>query len=356
MRVLSLFDGISCGRVAFERAGISVNKYIAYEIDKYAISVSKKNYPDIEHYGDVIGVDFAKHKQIDIVIGGFPCTDLSLAKKNRQGLKGNSSSLFFELARAIKETSPKYFLIENNYGMPKIDFEIICKILQCRPILINSSLVSAQNRRRYYWTNIAEAQISLFDKGANISQPNDMQILLKDILISGKCNTKKSYALTTSYAGAELKNSIVRHQRSIVYEPCIYQRQRGYNKGGIKVNKSPALTSHSFQENNMIIEPVKLGNSKVGRIYSIREKTIEIKEDNSSIKRYKVDLPNGEYAVRKLSPIECERLQTLPDNYTLYGLNDRGENVLISNAQRYRQLGNAWTVDVVAHIFRHIKA
>src|SRR5574344_1798830 len=129
MKILSLFDGISCGRVALERAGIKVERYVAYEIDRYAIEVSTYNYPDIEHKGDVVGVDYTQYEGFDIVMGGFPCTDLSLAKANRQGLRGEHSSLFWEIARAIKEVKPKYFLVENNYGMPPVAYRVICEEL-----------------------------------------------------------------------------------------------------------------------------------------------------------------------------------------------------------------------------------
>jgi len=171
MKVLSLFDGISCGRVALERAGLHVSRYVAYEIDQDAINVSAWNWPEIEHEGSVEGADLTKYKGFDMVIGGFPCTDLSIGKNNREGLKGKHSRLFWEQVRAIKEINPRYFLVENNYRMPKKDEAIITETLGRGAIHINSAKVSAQNRDRLYWTNIP-----------NVSQPDDKGLVLADIL------------------------------------------------------------------------------------------------------------------------------------------------------------------------------
>lgn len=154
INVLSLFDGISCGAVALERAGFEINNYYAYEIDKYAIKISKKNYPKIKRFGDVTKEDFTKYKgKIDILIGGAPCQNLSSAG-NKKGLKGKQSKLFFDYVRALKEANPKWFLLENNATMTKKNQEIITGILGVEPVYINSNLVSAQDRKRLYWTNI----------------------------------------------------------------------------------------------------------------------------------------------------------------------------------------------------------
>ena len=428
MKVLSLFDGISCGRVALERAGIKVERYVAYEIDRYAIEVSSYNYPDIEHKGSVVGVDYTQYKDFDIVMGGFPCTDLSLAKANRQGLRGEHSSLFWEIARAIKEVKPKYFLVENNYGMPPEDYRVICEELGCEPIMINSALLSAQTRKRYYWTNIAEESYGLFgDKRCGVPQPEDKGLLLKDILLSGNVHNDKSYCLTSSYNGACFPHDDERSQRQLVAEPIcinakingvqpslqnriydiegkavavtgsyrpniIVQRGHVFNKGGVKEGKTPTLTATgSYQDNNHVITPTQVGNlypngSQGGRIYSSLAKSVSltsnaggagaktglyaIPDDAYTYKTYevcdgkidingkilKINLPNGTYSIRKLHPIECERLQTLPDNFTERGLNNKGGGITqISDAQRYKQLGNGWTVDVIAHILKYIK-
>lgn len=164
MKVLSLFDGISCGRVALERAGIPVSRYVAFEIDQNAINCSNWNFPDIEHCGSVVGRDFTEFIGFDIVMGGFPCQDLSIAGK-RKGLKGKRSSLFWYLVEAIETVNPRYFLVENNVGMPKEAEDIITDTLGVMPISINSALVSAQTRKRLYWTNIP-----------GVEQPEDRNI------------------------------------------------------------------------------------------------------------------------------------------------------------------------------------
>ncbi len=265
MNVLSLFDGISCARVALDVAGIPVNNYYACEIEKNAMKVSKKNYPDIISLGSVL--DFKKYmikEPIDLLIGGSPCQDLSIAKKDRKGLEGKRSSLFYEYVRIKNEINPKYFILENVASMRKEDKDIISGIMGCEPVMFNASLVSAQTRKRYFWTNIQ------FDL------PADRGILLKDILqpdaeVDERMVNKdgKSYTLTASYNGAYEKNSVEKKQRTMV---------------------------------------------KVGHI------------------------------IRKLTPIECERLQSLPDNYT--------EGIAMTN--RYKCLGNAFNVEVIAHILKSI--
>lgn len=189
MRVVSLFDGVSCARVALEKCGIPIETYYASEIDKYAIQISSKNYPDIIHVGDVTKLKGEDFKDIDLLIGGSPCTDLSVAKKDRQGLKGNHSSLFWEYVRLLEEIKPKYFVLENVESMPKADFDIITKTLKVPPIMINASRLSAQNRKRYFWTNIEV-----------FSLPEDKKIFLKDILqkeVDPKYIISKKHVLDT---------------------------------------------------------------------------------------------------------------------------------------------------------------
>lgn len=262
MNVLSLFDGMACGRIALEKLGIHVDKYFASEIDKYAMQIAKKNYPDIIHVGDIQDVmypeTFDGHK-IDLIIGGSPCQGFSFAGQ-RLNFDDPRSKLFFEYARLVKECKPKYFLLEN-VRMKQESQDVITEMLGVEPVAINSNLVSAQNRYRLYWTNIP------FD-----GQPEDKGILLKDILESGIVDRSKAHCLDANYfKGGNLKSYFEKHRRQLVFsaEDCA-----------------------------------------------------------------------GEY--RKLTPIECERLQTVPDNYT--------EGV--SNTQRYKMLGNGWTVDVIAHIFQ----
>ena len=180
MDVVSLFDGISCGMIALERAGIKVDSYTAYEIDKYAIEISKKNYPDIirPENGDVFCADWNEYKKTRtpntdlLLIGGSPCTHWSIANANREvTCSGIGYDLFMQYARALHELKPKYFLYENNYRIHKDIVDAISKELGVKPIMIDSALVSAQSRKRYYWTNIP-----------NVTQPTDKGILLKDVL------------------------------------------------------------------------------------------------------------------------------------------------------------------------------
>ena len=179
MKVLSLFDGISCGMVALERAGIPVERYVAYEIEPNAIKISKKNYPQIEHCGDVKTADFTQYQGFDLLIGGSPCTNWSCAKNHTAKVKkelfineGEGWKLFKQYERALEEAKPKYFLYENNYRISKNIVEAITDILGVQPITIDSALVSAQRRKRLYWTNIP-----------NVTQPEDRGIYLKDIFI-----------------------------------------------------------------------------------------------------------------------------------------------------------------------------
>ena len=290
MKVLSLFDGISCGRLALERAGITVDRYVAYEIEPNAIKVSKANWDDIEHYGDVTVADFSQYKGFDVIIGGFPCQDLSINKKDREGLEGKRSGLFWHLVRAIKEVNPKYFLVENNYKMPKKDQDIITKTLGVEPILIYSGKVSAQSRYRLYWTNIP-----------NVQQPEDLHIYLKDIVEHSATKEKDLVDITK-------------------FNDKIY---------------------------NNCDRPARIGTIGKGgqgeRVYSIEGKSVTLKA-NGGGRGAKSGLYLIDGKVRKPTPIECERLQTLPDNYT----------ACLSDNERRKVIGNGWTVDVIAHIFSYI--
>ena len=323
MRVLSLFDGISGGRVALERAGIPVETYYASEIDKYAMSVAQAMYPDTIQIGDVCKIDFTQYVgKVDMIIGGSPCQDLSIAKQNRQGLQGERSRLFWEYIKALTIIKPKYFLLENVASMKNEDRDAITSVLrdiypETECIMINSALVSAQQRKRYYWTNW------------HIEQPQDKGILLKDILESD-CGF-----------------------------PCA-MRTREDELGKFKrleVNgqeKSNAITS--VQTDSMICEPMRIGTisgtigSQGSRIYSVRGKSVSLNANGggggAKTGLYKIDLPDGDYIVRKLTPRECARLQTYPERCF--------DVANISNTQWYKAFGNGWTVDVIAHIFKQI--
>lgn len=289
MNVLSLFDGMSCGQIALERSGISIDTYYASEIDKYCIKITQKNYPNTIQLGNVINIDIEKLSKIDLLIGGSPCQGFSFAGK-QLNFEDQRSILFFEFVRILKQISPKYFLLEN-VKMKSEYKNIITQYLEVDPIEINSSLVSAQNRKRLYWTNIP-----------NIQQPEDKNIYLKDIIESGFVDRDKSFCVDHNYfKGGNLYNYFKKSRRQLIFE-----KPHGWNKGGIReLDKFP---------------PLRICTS-------------------------------GNYALldgitwRKLTPIECERLQTVPDNYT--------EGV--SNNQRYKMLGNGWTVDVISHIFNSMR-
>ena len=314
INVLSLFDGISCGQVALERVGISVKNYYASEIDENCIKITQKNYPKTKQLGDVRDLnltDFVcvpcEDDLIDLIIGGSPCQDLSIAG-TRKGLEGSRSCLFWEFVRVLKSIKPKYFLFENVASMKQADRDIITNALGVEPIMINSALVSAQTRKRLYWTNIP-----------NVKQPEDKGILLKDILESGIAPQNKSYCLTETYHKASFSDFVKKHTRTMIGEPI----RLGHLEGR--------------------------SNAQANRVYSIEGKSVCLNANGggggAKTGLYKIDLPDGEYIIRKLTPIECERLQTLPDNYT------EG----ISNSSRYKAIGNAWTVDVITHILKGIK-
>ena len=346
MKVLSLFDGISCGMVALERTNIPVERYVAYEIDKYAIQISEKNYPQIEHCGDVFNGDFTQYKGFDLLIGGSPCTYWSISKKNRETKPdGRGGQLFMEFVRALKESKCKYFLYENNYSIHKDIKAFITEQLGVEPIMINSALVSGQNRKRCYWTNIP-----------NVTQPEDKGILLKDVLENAVPWQDKSYCMTSTYNGAVLYNTLERKQRTMVAIPInTYnnegEKSRTVMSGYYKYGEATLIKNKGFKGGTTAIaEPIRLGQYGKGgqgqRIYSVCGKSVTLSAngDGQGAKTglYKIDLPDGDYIIRKLTPIEAERLQTLPDNYT------EG----ISNTQRYKCIGNGWTVDVIAHILK----
>jgi len=362
MKILSLFDGISCARVALERAGIPVEAYYASEVDKYAIQISSKNYPDIIQLGDVKNInnggvgrsifDFPKeaieYKHIDLLIGGSPCQDLSIAKKNRKGLSGERSGLFWEYVRILKEIKPKYFILENVASMPKEAKEVITKTLGVEPTMINAALVSAQNRKRLFWVGIRNDFTKTMG-GENyytlaISQPQDKNILLKDILepkvddsfiVKPKSNTVRS-----SGRGSGIND---RHNWDTIRIGTINKGGQGdriYSPEGKSVGLS-ALGGGRGAKTGLYAIPVALRNRGQGK----KPEYNRTGKANSMTTVQTDSMVEENSIIRKLTPIECERLQGLPDNYT------EG----ISNTQRYKCLGNAFNCDVVAHILSFIK-
>ena len=286
MNVLSLFDGMSCGQIALDQLGIKVDNYYAAEIDKYAIEIAKKNYPNTIHLGDVTKIKGKDLPQIDLLIGGSPCQGFSFAGK-QLNFDDPRSALFFEFVRLLKECNPKYFLLEN-VRMKQEYEDVITNYLGVSPIKINSSLVSAQNRVRLYWSNIP-----------NITQPEDRSIRLIDIFESDVDEK--------------------------IYEAPYYKR---YDKddGCIGyIGKQPKQATRVYSTNSKSQCLTALGGGQGGKtgLYEI---------------------PNTK-TCRKPTPEECERLQTVPVGYT--------EGV--SNTQRYKMLGNGWTVEVIKHIFKNME-
>lgn len=307
INVLSLFDGISCGQIALQRAGIKVDNYFASEIDKHAISVAEKNYPNTIQLGSVLGWESWDLPKIHLIVGGSPCTGFSRAGKGLN-FEDPQSKLYFEFIKAVKHFEPEYFFLEN-VKMKKEYQDIVSNDLGVQPIEINSSLVSAQNRKRLYWTNIS-----------NVSAPADKNIFLDKVL---------------------------------------YRLPHGYMTESISLErKYPTLAAQSPGTKHKVIENYELSeyaksrvnerkNNKTGLVYSWYNDKVHIEKTPTLTSNSNcwsatggiIVIENEQY--RTLTPEECEELQTLPHGYT--------NN--INKTQRYKCIGNGWTVDVIAHIF-----
>ena len=313
--------------------GLQIDRYVAYEIDKYAVKVASHNFPFVEQRGDVFQADFTEFNDFDWLIGGSPCTYWSIAQKNNRETEasGIGWELFSQYVRALHEAKPKYFLYENNKSMSKEIKASITEAFGFEPVLINSALVSAQNRQRLYWVGIRQADGTY--RKANVEQPEDKGILLRDVLDGAVARQEKSYALTTRCMGATPEDTLKKHRHTMVAEPvCVAQRGRYAESGEIiqhyeprEDGKTNAITT--VQKDNAIAEPVCLRNG-----------LITIKD-----KRYPIKLADGYYIIRKLTVSECMRLQTVPEWYDFS---------VISNSQAYKCLGNGWTVDVITHLIQ----
>ena len=426
MKVLSLFDGMSCGQIALDQLGIPVKKYYASEIDKYAIKVTQNNYPNTIQVGDVCNLKAEDYKDVDLIQAGSPCQGFSFAGK-QLAFDDPRSALFFEFIRLLKEIKPKYFLLEN-VRMKKEFLEVITdQLSQCyapedvdnqflnvlgevrfEPIFINSSLLSAQSRQRYYWTNIP-----------GIKQPEDRGIVLRDILEdSFDSERDKAHCIDANYyKGASVEQYKKKHRRQLVNKPIKLAGEKGNHYGGGLFDtkgKSPTLNGignggggtnnipkvlASNKEQMIETKPKQVGvavdingHDVLKRVYSPDGKSptvntcqggnrepkvvtggafrarsknedgkrvdwketkpkqmLELRKDQksnavSTVSKDSVAV-NEDLTWRKLTPLECERLQTVPDNYTNH----------VSNTQRYKMLGNGWTVEVIKHIYKNIK-
>ena len=301
MKILSLFDGMACGMLAMLGGGVEIDQYVSYEIDPYCTKTSKHNFPDIEQNGDVFQADFTQYKGFDWLVGGSPCTYWSIAQtKNRETTaSGLGWELFSQYVRALHEAEPKMFIYENNKSMSKDIRASISDTFGFEPICINSALVSAQNRQRLYWCGIRQQDGSY--KKAEISQPEDRGIMLKDILeTTGMPYQDKSHVLTASYDGAVIWNSLERHQRSMIAEPvCVAQRGRNPENPKSRVAGLPTEqmfearedyktnTLTTVQKDNMVAEPIRVGTmpspdgsmkgGQAMRVYSIDGKSVTLK-------------------------------------------------------------------------------
>lgn len=296
LRVISFFDGMSGGREALKRLNIPLNSYKAYEIDKYAIQIAKKNHPDIEHMGDVVSAVNIKGAA-DLMLAGSPCQGFSFAGK-QLNFKDPRSKLFFNFVDALNTIGPRYFLLEN-VNMKEKYRDIISKHMGVEPLRINSSLLSGQMRDRWYWTNIPQSPLQA------------KNVMLEDILEEGFTDRMKSYCLDANYfKGGNPEQYFKKCRRQLVFNYSSSGRPSGKIEGRFSYsNKALTLCAGG---------------------YSSRATTGVFLDDMNW---------------RKLTPIECERLQTFPDNYT--------EGV--SNSQRYKMLGNGWTVDVICHILKNME-
>ena len=431
INVLSLFDGISCGQQALELAGIKVDKYFASEIDKYAIKVTQHNYPNTIQLGSVIDIDTNTLPKIDLLIGGSPCTNFSFAGKMKGMVTADQqeittleryielkqqcyefegqSYLFWEYVRILHEVKPKYFLLEN-VPMAENWRKILSATLGVNEIRINANLVSAQNRERWFWTNIGVQSAGLFGYPQSIiEQPKDNGILLKDILqpneevdskyfLSDKMIsyllvakravtpvtpvTPKYNTLTANYYKTPTDGTYLKTVKQI--NPCLesggkqpFQQNRVYDSLGISPalcsNKSDSLVYSCDFRSDDGLSIIKDGRnqtlmSEAGGILQGRG-VLTINQQNKLNLETNTDKANclteaigrggssSEFmdavskvskisgTIRKLTPIECERLQCVKDNYS----------AVVSDTQRYKMLGNGWTVDVIAHIFSYLK-
>ena len=373
INVLSLFDGVCSGRVALQRAGIPVNKYYASEIDKYAIMITQNNFPDTIQLGDVTkwedwDIDWSS---IDLLIGGSPCQGFSFAGK-QLNFNDPRSKLFFDyvnILHHIQKHNPNVKFLVENVKMKQEFQDIFSNMLGVQPVEINSALLSAQNRKRLYWTNW------------EFGQPEDKHIMLKDIVHEySKVDRDKSLCLDANYyKGGNLKQYYEKHRRQLAFE--------WLNEYIVPFDKTLQILDKEVERGNVGYFGK---DSQANRVYYIPDKAVTLcgsagggaakmgqylfgcltpdrvnkrqngQRFNEGDKFYTLTAQDKhgvlvEGYIRKLTPVECERLQTLEDGFTANGIDQKtGKVVPISNTQRYKALGNGWTVDVIAHILKSL--
>ena len=417
MKVLSLFDGMSCGMLAMLEAGLKVDRYVAYEIDKYAVRTSSHNFPMIEQRGDVFQADFTEFAGFDWLVGGSPCTYWSIAqKKNRETVaSGMGWELFSQYVRALHEAKPKYFIYENNKSMSKAIRASIDETFGFEAVLINSALVSAQNRQRLYWVGKRNPD-GTYSK-VDVEQPEDRGILLRDILEDGIIWQEKSYTITTRCCGAIPEDTLKRHRHTMVAEPVnITQDGKGqclraaYYKDGIR-----NMVGNTVDRKTCVAEPVEC-KTIINSIPEIAEKFGYVPEMFNAYNRAEItdkaptlstgSMATSSCAVNRFEDVcgyatLCEwdesgnptKAVSAADGKTcaVYEVKDgqitiKGKQYPIklkdgyyiirkltvrecmrlqtvpewyefpvSDSQAYKMLGNGWTVDVIAHILKGLK-
>lgn len=307
LRVMSLFDGISTGQYVLEKLGIPIEVYYASEIEQTAIDITMHHYPNTIQLGDVTKIDFKQFEgKIDILIGGSPCTDLSLAQsKKRKSLEGKQSSLFFDYIRALNDIKPKYFFLENVASMNNESKQIMSKYIGCNPQYVDSSICSAQERKRLYWFNWGNLHKDLVgNKTYTVKIPHDKEkLVLKDILEENP-NEKYYYNQTFDFHGLD---------KSV----CATLHINGHDI--LKRVHSPYAKCHTLT--------CCRGGNLQKKVYDIERKKC-----------------------RKLTPLEYERLMGLPDEYTKYGVEKE-----MSDSARYNACGNGWEANTIEYLFQGLK-
>jgi len=350
MNVLSLFDGMSCGMIALERAGIHVDNYYACEIDKYAIAVSEDNYPEIIRLGCITDWHTWDLPKIDLIIGGSPCQGFSFAGK-QLNFNDPRSKLFFDFVNVINYHQPKYFMLEN-VKMKQEYQDVISKMLGVEPVEINSSLVSAQNRKRLYWTNIP-----------NLVEPEDRNITwgdVREVGVNEECFYYGEKAMQWLGRVCQKKEKSLDIHLDIdkmqMLEASHYKKYSNQRFFGIVDTPSDSHRVAAMRGRYLVNGKRRDGLQKTK---GLTKQYIEFRYDGKTNALTTVSkdnvvvpftLPNRipvhDFFFRYITPIECERLQTVPESYT----------AAVSNTQRYRMLGNGWTVDVIAHIFSGLES
>lgn len=413
MRVLSLFDGMACGMLAMQMAGIEVERYVAYEIDKYAVQTSTHNFPMIEHRGDVFTADFTEFEGFDFLIGGSPCTYWSIAQTNNRETEasGMGWKLFSQYVRALHEAKPKFFVYENNKSMSKAIRESIDKAFGFEAICINSALVSAQNRQRLYWVG-KRNEDGTYSK-VPIEQPKDLGILLKDMLENAVAWREKSHCIDASYYKGGNLTSFTKQsgQRLMAAEPvAMSQVGRRINDDGhrddyneaiphfqyFEVNENPQKTNcvTTVAKDNMVAEPVNMtAEGKAQRLRATYYKdgirnmvgnTIDRKtcvaepvpgyatpcewDENGKptkaisvadgktytayeVKDGKITVKGKEYPIKLVDGYYIIRKLTVRECMRLQAVPEWYE-FPVSDSQAYKMLGNGWTCRVIEHLLR----